>query len=191
MEEEEHAEDVAEGIEGVEAGLDHGAEAATGMPQLDITTYPNLIFWGIVAIVVLYLILTRVAIPRIGRVLAERSDAISNDIEMAALYKRRAEEAEAAYDAALARAREEAHRIAAENRAQIDKELKALTAKADAEIAAKAKESEARIREIEASAAASIEEVARQTAAEIVRALVPSAADDAKAADAVAARLKG
>ena len=54
------------------------------------------------------------ALPRIGTVLAERNDAISNDIEMAALYKRRAEEAEAAYNAALAQARDEAHKIAAE-----------------------------------------------------------------------------
>ena len=47
--------------------------------------------------------------------LAERNDAISNDLEQAALYKRRAEEAEAAYNAALAQARDESHKIAAEN----------------------------------------------------------------------------
>ena len=108
---------MAAGVEDVAHGVDHGAEAATGMPQLDFTTYPNLIFWLVVAIVATYLILTRVALPRIGTVLAERSDAISNDLEMAALHKRRAEEAEAAYNAALAQAREEAHKIAAENRA--------------------------------------------------------------------------
>ena len=187
----EHAEDVARGIEDVQAGLDHGAEAATGMPQLDITTFPNLIFWGVVAVVILYLILTRVALPRIATVLAERGDAIANDLEMAALYKRRVEEAEAAYDAALARARDEAHKIAAEIRAQVDKELATLMARADAEIAAKAAESEKRIREIRDSAAASVEVVARDTAAEIVRALFPPAADDQAVAAAVTDRLKG
>src|SRR5688500_2942265 len=91
----EHAADVAAGVEDVAHGIDHGAEAATGMSQLDLTVYPNLIFWFVIALVALYLILSRAALPRIGTVLAERSDAIANDVEMAALYKRRAEEAEA------------------------------------------------------------------------------------------------
>ena len=107
------------------------------MPQLDFGIFPNLIFWLVVALFALYFVLSRVAIPRIGTVLAERNDAIANDIEMAAVLKRRAEEAEAAYNAALARARDEAHRIAAETRAGIDKELASLMAKADAEIAAR------------------------------------------------------
>ena len=137
--------------------------------------YPNLIFWLVVALVALYFILSRVALPRIGTVLAERNDAIANDIEMAALLKRRAEEAEAAYNAALARARDEAHKIAAETKAGIDKELATLLAKADAEIAVKAGESEKRIGEIRDSAARSVEEVARDTAAAIVEALLPGA----------------
>ena len=172
-------------------GAENLAHAEVGMPQLDFSLYPNLIFWLLVAIVALYFILSRVALPRIGTVLAERNDAIANDIEMAALLKRRAEEAEAAYNAALARARDEAHKIAAETKAGIDKELQGLLAKADAEIAVKAGESEKRIAEIRDNAAKSVEEVARDTAGEIVRALMPGA-DDAAAVDAaIANRLKG
>ena len=165
--------------------------AESGMPQLNPEIFPNLIFWLVVALVALYLILTRVALPRIGTVMAERSDAISNDIEQAALYKKRADEAEAAYNAALAQARDEAHRIAADTRKQIDKELATLLAKADAEIAVKSAESEKRIGEIRDSAAKSVEEVARATAAEIVAALLPEAADQGAVDAAVANRLKG
>ena len=173
-------------------GQENLEHAESGMPQLDGSIFPNLIFWLIIAIGVLYLVLSRVALPRIGTVLTERSDAISNDIEQAALLKRRAEEAEAAYDAALAQAREEAHRIAAENKAQIDKELAALTAKANAEIAARAAELEKRIAEIGDSADLSVEEVARATAADIVAALMPQASADASDIDAaVSNRLKG
>lgn len=171
-----------------DANLEH---AESGMPQLDPNIYPNLIFWLIVALAALYFILTRVALPRIGTVIAERNDAIANDIEAAAALKRRAEEAEAAYVKALAEARDEAHRIAAETRAGIDKELAALTAKADAEIGVKAGESEKRITEIRENAAKSVEEVARDTAGEIVRALMPGA-DDTSAVDAaISNRLKG
>jgi F-type H+-transporting ATPase subunit b len=171
-----------------EANLEH---AEVGMPQLDFSLYPNLIFWLVVALLALYFILSRVALPRIGNVLAERNDAIANDIEMAALLKRRADEAEAAYNAALARARDEAHKIAAETRAGIDKELASLLAKADAEIAVKAGGSEKRIAEIRDNAARSVEEVARATAAAIVEALLPGAGDQAAIDAALANRLKG
>lgn len=167
------------------------AQAEVGMPQLDPSIFPNLIFWLLVALIAIYFVLTRLALPRIGEILAERGDAISNDIEQAALLKRRATEAEAAYNAALAKARDEAQKIAAETKAQIAKELSAVMAKADAEIAAKSAESESRIREIEASAADSVAEVARATAAELVSALAPGSADAAAVSSAVAARLKG
>lgn len=167
----------------------HVAEA--GMPQLDTAIFPNLIFWLVVALVALYLILTKVALPRIGAILAERNDAISNDLEMAAIYKRRAQEAETAYNAALAKAREEAQKIAAEAKAQVGKELSGVMAKADAEIAAKAAESEGRIREIEASATESVAEVARSAAADIVAALGRKPAAEKTIAAAVEARMKG
>ena len=173
-------------------GQENLEHAEVGMPQLDFGIYPNLIFWLLVALVALYFILRKIALPRIGNVLAERNDAIANDIEQAALLKRRAEEAEAAYNAALAQARDEAHRISAETKAGIDKELQSLLAKADAEIAVKAGESEKRIGEIRDSAAKSVEEVARETAAAVVEALLPGGTTDQAAIDAaIANRLKG
>ncbi len=196
----ETVEHAAEGAEHAADAVGHGAEtlgeqtlahAEVGMPQLDPTIFPNLIFWLVVSLVVLYLILTKVALPRIATVLAERHDAIANDVEAAALFKRRAQEAEAAYNRALAEAKEEAQRIAAEAKAGVQKELKALMAKADAEIAAKSAESERRIAEIQASATQSVEEVARSTAAEIVQALMPNLADADAAARAVSDRMKG
>lgn len=171
-----------------EINLEH---AEVGMPQLDFGVFPNLIFWLIISIVILFMVLNRVALPRIRSVLSERNDAISNDLEQAALLKRRSEEAEASYNAALARARDEAHRIAADTKAQINKDLASLMAKADAEIAAKSAESEARIREIRDSAARSVEEVARATTADIVAAFLPGAADAEAVDQAIARRLKG
>jgi F-type H+-transporting ATPase subunit b len=181
----------APGHGGETTGQEVLAVAETTMPQLDVGLYPNLIFWLIVSLVAIYLMLTRVALPRIQAILAERNDAISNDLEQAASFKRRAQEAEAAYNAALAKAREESQKIAAEAKAQVNRELAALMAKADAEIAAKSAESEKRIREIEASAAESVTEVARATAAEIVAAFGPRAASAEAIDAAVAARLKG
>lgn len=172
-------------------GMEELVHAEVGMPQLDITTFPNLIFWLVVSIVLLYFLLSRIALPRLARALEERSDAITTDLEQAALLKRRAEEAEASYNAALARARDEAHRIGAEAKAEIGRDLAALTAKAEAEIAARASESEARIREIRDGAARSVEEVARDAARDIVDLFLPGAGDETAVADAVATRVKG
>ena len=183
--------DDAQGHTTETTGHENLEHAESGMPQLDPAIFPNLIFWLVVALVALYLILSKVALPRIGTVMTERNDAISNDIEMAALLKRRAEEAEASYNAALAKARDEAHKIAAEAKAQIDKELGVLMAKADAEIGVKSAESEKRIGEIREGAAKSVEEVARDTAVELVNVLMPGAADAEAVHAAVGRRVKG
>ncbi len=171
----------------------HGAAeaAAPGMPQLDFSTFSNQIFWLVIAIVAIYLILSRVALPRIGAVLAERNGTITNDIAAAEDLKRQAAEAEDAYNKALADARAEAQAIAAEVREEIKADLADATAKADADISAKAAESAARIEEVRAGALEAVEAVAKDTAAEIVAALAPAAADESAIAAAVTNRVKG
>jgi F-type H+-transporting ATPase subunit b len=169
----------------------HGAEqAATGLPQLDFSTFPNQIFWLLVTLVAIYLILTRLALPRIGGVLAERAGTITNDIAAAEELKLKAQQAETVYNQALADARAEAQKIVAEAKAEIQADLDLATAKADAEIAARAAESEKRIGEIREGTLAAVRQVADETAREIVSALGVTA-DEAAVTAAVAERMKG
>lgn len=165
--------------------------AAPGMPQLDFSTFPNQIFWLAVTLVIIYLILSRVALPRIAAVLAERQGTITNDIAAAEELKLKAIEAEKAYDKALADARVEAGRIAGETRAEIKAGLDEAIAKADAEISARTAESEVAINAIRASAMKNVAEVARDTALAIVAAIAPGTADDKTVNAAVDAKLKG
>ncbi|MFN3314941.1 MAG: F0F1 ATP synthase subunit B' [Hyphomonas sp.] len=170
-------------------GAHHAAESA-GLPQLDVTTFANQIFWLVVTLVILYLVLSRVALPRIAAVLSDRQGAMTGDLMAAEEFKQKAREAEAAYDKALAEARSEAHRIVAQNRAEIQAQLDAAIARADAEIAARTAESETRIREIRASADESAREVAREVTATLVENFGGSA--DAAAVNAtVDSRMKG
>lgn len=166
----------------------HGS--AVGMPQLCGEWIGNQVFWLVITLVVVYLILSRVALPRIGAILAERSGTITNDITAAEDLKARALAAEDAYNKALADARTEAQRIAAEARAEIQAGLDEAIAKADEEIAAKAAESEKAIAAIRASALESIAAVASDTAGELVAAL-GGKADDKAIATAVSGRVKG
>jgi len=164
--------------------------AAPGMPQLDFSNWGNQIFWLLVTLVVIYFVLSRIALPRIAAVLAERQGTITNDIAAAEELKAKAVEAEEAYNKALADARAEALRIVAETKAEIQADLDAATAKADAEIAVKVAEGEKAIAEIRANALESVKVVAKDTTAEIIAALGGEA--DGKTVDAaVAARMKG
>ena len=148
-----------------------GEEHAPGMPQLNFETFPNQIVWLVLTLVAIYMILSRVALPRIGAVLAERQGSITNDIAAAEDLRSKAKEAEAAYDKALADARAEAQRIAQAARAEIQADLDAAIAKADEEIAERTAESEAEIASIREEATANVREVAREVAAEIVTTL--------------------
>lgn len=164
--------------------------AAPGMPQLDFSTWGNQIFWLILALIAIYFVLSRIALPRIAAVLAERQGTITNNIAAAEDLKQKAKEAEAAYEKALADARAEAHRIVDEAKAEIKADLDAALAKADEEIAAKAAESEKAIAEIREGALQAVEEVARDTAAEIVTAM-GGQADQSAVDAAVTERMKG
>jgi F-type H+-transporting ATPase subunit b len=166
------------------------AGASSGMPQLDFSTYPNQIFWLAISLVIIHLMLTRIALPRISAVLAERKGTITNDIAAAEELKHKAKEAEAAYNQALADARAEAARIVDEAKAEIQADLDEATAKADAEIAKKSAESEKRIAEIRASTLESVTEVAKDTAKELVAAL-GGKTDARSVTAAVTARMKG
>lgn len=164
--------------------------SSAGMPQLDFSTFPNQIFWLVVTLLVIYFVLSRIALPRIGSVLAERKGTITNDLAAAEELKQKAVLAERAYDEALVRARAEAAKIVAEAKAGIQKDLNKAVAKADSEIAAKAAESEVVIAEIRAGAIEAIAEVAKDTAKELVMAL-GGKADLKSIASAVVARMKG
>lgn len=147
----------------------HDAAASAGMPQLDFSTFGNQIFWLLVALALIYFALSRVALPRINRILADRQGLMTNDLMAAEDFKQKAKDAEAAYDKALADARAEANKIVAANRAEMQGELDAAIAKADAEISARTVESERRIGEIRASAETDARTVASDVAAELVR----------------------
>ena len=144
---------------------------AIGMPQLCDAWFANQIFWLVVALGSIYFLLTRIALPRLGAVLAERQGTITNDLAAAEDLKRQAEDAEAAYERALAEARSEAQRIGQEARDAIRADLDAAIAEADARIAERTAESEREIAGIREGAAQSVEAVAKDVAAEIVRVL--------------------
>ena len=164
--------------------------SAIGMPQLCGEWMSNQIFWLLITLMIIFFVLSRIALPRIATILTERQGTITNDIAAAEDLKAKAAAAEEAYQQALIDARAEAARIVEATKAEIKADLDAAMATADAEITEKAKSSEAVIADIRSNAMASVEEVAKATAKELVAAL--GGKTDEKAINkAVDAHLKG
>jgi F-type H+-transporting ATPase subunit b len=161
-----------------------------GMPQLDFSTFPNQIFWLIVTIVAIYFVLSKIALPRIGEVLSDRQDTIEHDIARAEELKQKAEDAEKAYDKALADARIEANNIINQAKAEIKVKLDEKIAQADLEISKRSKESEIKLKEIREKAQNSILEVASSIAISIVKKVAPGPIEEKLISQSVMQKLK-
>ena len=53
------------------------------MPQLDFTTFLPQLFWLFISLSILYIMLSRIALPRISDVIEERKDTITDDLDEA------------------------------------------------------------------------------------------------------------
>jgi F-type H+-transporting ATPase subunit b len=85
-------------------------------PPFQTENFPSQLFWLVLTFVLLYVLMAKVALPRIGSILAERSKRISDDIAAAEHLRQRSEKAQADYQKALADARTRAQSIAGAER---------------------------------------------------------------------------
>ena len=157
------------------------------MPQLNPLDWAPQLIWLLVTFGILYLLMEYVALPRIGGVIEARAAHIAKDLAAADKLRRETEEAIAAYEQALAEAKQKAHAIIEEGRAKLKAETAGERAKLDSELGKKSAEAEARINEAKTSAMREVNEVAADVAADIVRQLIGVAPAKAELAKAVAA----
>jgi F-type H+-transporting ATPase subunit b len=148
------------------------AEKQTGLPQLNVPDMVPQLIWLALTFGLLYLVLSRVTLPRIGSIIEERQNRIQRDLDEAERLKGETDEALAAYEQALAEAHARANGIARESREQMAGEVNAERAKADAEFAAKLAEADARIATMKADAMSHVGEIAADTAADVVKKLI-------------------
>jgi len=138
------------------------------MPQFDPTSFPSQLFWLAITFVALYVLMSKVALPRIGDILEERQKRISDDLDMAERLKAETEAAIAAYEKALAEARASAQaeiaRVMEANAAESAARHKAL----EEQLSAKIVESEERIHAAHREAMAEVGGIAAEVAAAIV-----------------------
>src|SRR5271167_2661754 len=81
-------------------------------PPFQSQHFPSQLLWLGVSFALLYVLMAKIALPRIGAILAERSKRIGDDLAAAERLKERSDAAQAAYRKSLADARARAKTIA-------------------------------------------------------------------------------
>ena len=142
------------------------------MPQLDFSTWPPQLIWLAITFAVLYVIVSKFALPKIGGTIEQRQNRIATDLDEAQRLKDDTEKAIAAYEAALAEAKAKAHVIAQETRDVLKAEVEAERAKLDAKLSKRLQQAEERINNTKEDALKNVEKIASDTAAEIVSQLI-------------------
>jgi F-type H+-transporting ATPase subunit b len=154
------------------------------MPQLDIGSFAPQLVWLAITFILLYVLMSRVALPRIGDVLEERQSRIARDIEEADRLRRESEDAIKAYDTALAEARAKAQALAGDAKQKAQAESDARSAELDKQLGTQTEDADRRIREMAAKAQGEVAGIAAEAAQAIASRLIgsPVSADAAKAA---------
>jgi F-type H+-transporting ATPase subunit b len=160
------------------------------VPQLNPLDWAPQIIWLIITFGILYVLMKRVALPRIGSVIDARAARIAGDIEAADKLRRETQEAIAAYEQALAEAKAKAHAIAQEANNKLKDDVAAERAALERDLAARSAEAEKRINQAKASALKDVNAVASETASEIVSRLIGVAPGKSEVSVAVAAARK-
>ena len=163
----------------------HAEAASGGMPQFAIETWVGQIFWLFLTFGVMYFILSKFILPKIGQGLTDRGDRIADDLDEASRMQQQAAQAQADYEQALADAKAKAHNIAETTRKSVDEELEAEAVKTDEQFARKQAEADDRIRTIKTAALAKIDDVAGDTVGEIIAKLTGVKTSSARVKSAI------
>ena len=139
-----------------------------GLPQLDFTTWPTQIFWLVVSFGLAYILMWRVALPRIGSVLEERHNRIQGDLKRAKAASENAEQARQAFEVMLAESREKASAVMREATESIRNKMERKIKTSNASTAEKMAEAESEIAEAKARAMIDVVDIASTSAAEAV-----------------------
>jgi F-type H+-transporting ATPase subunit b len=161
------------------------------MPQLDYHTFVPQLVWLATAFLVLYLLMSRVALPKVKGAIEGRRQYLAGDLGRAAVLKEEAEAALAAYQKALADARAAAQ----ETLRQTGEKLAAEAAERQRQLAATLAEqiaaAEARIAAGKEQALREIHGIAAEVGGAIVQKLTGAPPDAAAMTNAVGRALNG
>jgi F-type H+-transporting ATPase subunit b len=160
-------------------------------PPFQKDTFASQLVSLLVAFVALYLIVSRIALPRVGSLLDERQNAIEGDLADAQKLKDESDRALKAYENELAAARARAQAISAETREKLNAAAEAERKTLEERLSVKLAEAEKTIAATREAAMNNVRGIAAEAAAAIVQRLTGIMPDGNAVDSAVDASLKG
>ena len=159
-------------------------------PPFNSETFASQLIWFVIAFVLLYVLMSRIALPRVGSIITARSGQIADDLATAQALKEETDAAIAAYEKTLADARANAQTIAGQTRdklmAAAEERRKALEAKLNEKL----QDAEKTIAQTKTAAMSNVRGIAIDAAAAIVERLIGTAPNDKAVSEAVDTALK-
>lgn len=191
---------MAEGQGTSKAAETHGAAAAhtdaggghkAAFPPFEKDTFASQLLSFAIAFGLLYLIVSRLALPRVGGVLAARQRVIDADLNEAARLKEASDGALKAYETELATARAKAQAMASEVREKLNAQQEQEKATLEGNLSTRLAAAEKTIATMRAQAMGNVRGIAAETAAAIVERLTGTNPNAAAVDAALDASLKG
>jgi F-type H+-transporting ATPase subunit b len=160
-------------------------------PPFNPETFASQVLWFAITFVLLYFLMSRVALPRVGAIVAARSGKIAGDLADAQKTKDETDAAIAGYEKKLADARANAQSLAAQTRdklmAEADERRKAVEAKLNERL----QDAEKTIAQTKIAAMTNVKGIATDAASTIVERLLGNKPDSKAVTDAVEKAMKG
>jgi F-type H+-transporting ATPase subunit b len=150
-------------------------EAPAGHPKFppfESEHFPSQLVWLVISFVLLYVLMSRIALPRIGGIMAARSKVISDDLAAAEQFKEQSNAAQVAYEKELADARSRAQAIASAAREQHARETEDLHKRLEAQLHERLTAAEQSIAKSRGAAMGNVKAIAAETASAIVERLI-------------------
>ena len=160
-------------------------------PPFQKETFASQLLSLLIAFVALYLIVSRIALPRVGSLLDARQNAIDTDLAEAQKLRDDSSEALKAYENELAAARSRAQAIGNETREKLNAASEAERKRLEERLSLKLAEAEKSIASTRANAMRNVRGIAAEAASAIVQRLTGVAPDGKSVDSAVDASLKG
>jgi F-type H+-transporting ATPase subunit b len=163
-------------------------------PPFDTQQFPSQLFWLLVTFILLYVVMAKVALPRIGSIFEERKKLVSDDLAEAERFKEKSDAANAAYQQSLADAHAHAQSIVNTMREQQAAAAEKSNKELDEQFRVRLAAAEATIAKTRQDAMTHTTEIAAEVAADIVKSLVgisPKAEEIARALRETRERAEG
>ena len=148
------------------------AAESGGMPQLNPEFWVSQIFWLLITFGILYLVLSKLILPKISKNLESRKSQISENIEAAEKHRENSNSKLKEYDDIILKSKLEANNIFKEAREKVIKDINSKKENLDKQIDEEIKKTEQELEVFKKSSPEKINKIAIETSTELLKKLI-------------------